>query len=144
MPHPILAPACVLVLWTIIMLFWMVGTRVPAAARAGINMAATRGGARAADVDSLLPPSVAWKSHNHMHLMEQPTLFYAIVVILALCGGETELNVMLAWGYTVLRVLHSLWQAMVNIVPVRTVLFLGSTICLLVLAVNAARITLGA
>lgn len=143
MPHPLLAPAVVLVLWTIVMLFWMVGTRVPTAARLGINMTATRGGARAADVDHLLPPSVAWKSHNHNHLMEQPTLFYAVVVILAICGAETTLNVTLAWGYVAFRIAHSLWQALVNIVPVRTALFLGSTLCLLALAVNAARATTG-
>ncbi len=143
MPHPLLAPAVVLVLWTIVMLFWMVGTRLPAASRLGINMAATRGGARAADIDHLLPPSAAWKSHNHSHLMEQPTLFYAIVIILAICGGETTLNVQLAWGYTALRIAHSIWQALVNIVPVRTLLFLASTICLIALAFNAARVTIG-
>lgn len=142
MHHAILAPAAVLVLWTLVMLAWMIATRLPAAAKLGINLAATRGGARAADVDGLVPPSVAWKSHNHTHLMEQPTLFYAIVAVLAIAGGDSALNVALAWSYVGLRIVHSLWQALVNIVPVRTLLFILSTGCLLAMAINAARVTL--
>lgn len=85
---------------------------------------------------------MVWKSHNYTHLMEQPTLFYATVVILALTGQGGGLNLSLAWAYVGLRVAHSLWQALVNTIPVRFGLFLASTLCLLVLAVNAVRATL--
>ena len=90
----------------------------------------------------MLPPSVNWKSHNYSHLMEQPTLFYATIVILALAGAGEGLNVQLAWAYTGLRIAHSLWQALINTIPVRFTLFLLSSLCLTVLAVNAVQVTL--
>lgn len=141
MAGSILLPATVLVLWTLVMLFWMAGVRVPAAQRIGVDIAKSTGG-RASDIEPQLPPAVTWKSHNHTHLHEQPTLFYATVLILAVQGANTELNVGLAWAYVGLRIVHSLWQALVNKVNVRFALFLLSTLCLLVLAVNALRATL--
>ena len=74
--------------------------------------------------------------------MEQPTIFYATIMILAISGGATDLSVMLAWGYTGLRVIHSLWQATVNTVSIRFMFFLLSTICLTILAVQALLATI--
>lgn len=137
----ILAPAALLVIWSIVMLFWMAGTRLPAAKKLGIDITAKPGG-RGPDVDPAMPDKVAWKSHNYTHLMEQPTLFYATVVILAVAGAGTGINLWLAWAYVVLRIIHSIWQATVNLVNVRFMLFLASTICLLIMAVNALLTTL--
>ena len=141
MDTSILAPAAVLVVWSILMLIWMAGTRLPAMSKIGIDMSKAVGG-RGADIDPNVPPSVAWKSHNYAHLMEQPTIFYATVMILAIAGAVTSLLVSLAWGYTIIRILHSLWQATVNKVSIRFVLFLLSTICLTVLAVYALIATI--
>ena len=69
-------------------------------------------------------------------------MFYAAVVILALSGAGGGANTTLAWGYTVLRILHSIWQASVNKLPVRMFLFMTSSLCLTALAINAARATL--
>ena len=44
-------------------------------------------------------------------------------------------------GYTDLRIAHSLWQGLVNIVRIRIMLFTLSSLCLLALAVNAVRLT---
>ena len=142
MGSQILAPAAVLVLWSVIMVFWMAGTRLPAMAKLGTDLKTAPPGGRGVDLEGVLPPSVNWKSHNFTHLVEQPTLFYAVVVILALSGAGDGLNAQLAWGYTGLRVLHSLWQSLVNTIPVRFMLFLLSTLCLAVLAINAVRVTL--
>jgi hypothetical protein len=144
MNSPILAPAAVLVLWSLIMLFWMAGTRLPALSKVGIDLATAPPGGRGQDIDPQMPPSIAWKSHNYTHLMEQPTIFYATVGILALAGAGTGVNVTLAWGYVGLRIVHSIWQSTVNKVSIRFALFLLSTICLLVMAINAVRVTLGA
>jgi hypothetical protein len=144
MNSPILAPAAVLVLWSLIMLFWMAGTRLPALSKVGIDLSTAAPGGRGQDIDPQMPPSIAWKSHNYTHLMEQPTIFYATVGILALAGAGTGLNATLAWGYVGLRIAHSIWQATVNKVSIRFVLFLLSTMCLLVMAINAIRATLGA
>jgi hypothetical protein len=73
--------------------------------------------------------------------MEQPTIFYAAVFIIALMGGN-ETDMLFAWIYAVLRILHSLWQATVNRVPVRFGLFLLSTIALIYLAYRAVALTL--
>ena len=92
---------------------------------------------------SVLPPGVNWKSHNYTHLLEQPTLFYAVIVFLHLSGGDTALTQGFAWAYVVLRIVHSLWQATVIRVPVRFALFALSTFCLLALSVLAVIATLG-
>lgn len=138
---PILAPAAALVVWSLIMLGWLVVARLPALKAAGIDLGSNIGG-RGQDVEAALPPSVNWKSHNYTHLMEQPTLFYATVMILALAGAGDGLNLQLAWAYTGLRVLHSIVQATWNRVLVRFLLFSASTVVLLVLAINALRATL--
>jgi uncharacterized MAPEG superfamily protein len=65
-----------------------------------------------------------------------------VVAVLALAGEGSGINASLAWGYVGLRVVHSLWQGLVNIIPVRVVLFVLSTLCLLGLSVNAIRATL--
>ena len=141
MSTAILAPAALLVIWSIIMLFWMAGTRLPAAKKLGIDLTAKPGG-RGSDIDPDVPEKVAWKSHNYQHLMEQPTLYYATVAILAIAEAGHGLNLYLAWAYTIIRIIHSIWQSTVNLVNVRFMLFLASTICLLIMAVNALWATL--
>jgi len=141
MNSPILVPAAVLVLWSLVMLFWMAATRFPALAKAGISLAGTVG-SRGSDLEGILPAEVNWKAHNYNHLMEQPTIFYPTIVILALTGADGGLNLQLAWAYVILRIIHSIVQATWNRVAVRFSLFLVSTLALLVLAINALRATL--
>ncbi len=144
MNSPILAPAAVLVLWSLIMLLWVAGTRFPSIIKSGVDLAKVPPGGRGQDLEGVLPASVNWKAHNYTHLMEQPTIFYATVAILALSGAGTGMNLTLAWAYVGLRIVHSLYQALVNVVMVRLAIFVASSICLFSLAVNAVRITLGA
>ena len=139
MQAQMLAPAAVLVVWSLIMLFWMAGVRLPAMKKAGIDLGERPGG-RGQDLEGQLDPKANWPSHNYAHLMEQPTLFYATVVILAMMGAGA-LDVLLAWIYVGLRIVHSLWQATVNKVPLRFLLFIGSTIALVVLAIRAVMVT---
>ena len=141
MDSSILAPAAVLVIWSLLMLLWLAATRLPAMSKAGIDLGKAIGG-RGADIDPNVPPSVAWKSHNYSHLMEQPTIFYATVMILAISGGATSFSVSLAWCYTAIRIIHSLWQATINRVIIRSALFFLSTGFLIVLAVQALLATI--
>ena len=141
MQAQMLAPAAVLVLWSLIMLMWMAGTRFPAMAKTGMDVKTAPPGGRGQDLEGVLPASVSWKSHNYAHLMEQPTIFYPTVVILAVMGAGA-IDVALAWAYVAIRIVHSLWQATVNRIPVRFTLFLIATVCLLVLAVRAVIATL--
>ena len=142
MENPILAPAAVLVAWSLIMLLWMAGTRFPAIFKTGMDLKAAPPGGRGADLEAILPADVNWKSHNYTHLMEQPTIFYAAVLILAVAGAATPMLVNFAWGYTGLRIIHSLYQATINVVMVRFTIFVLATICLLVLAVHAVLATI--
>ncbi len=142
MNMPILAPAAILVLWSVFMMYWLMAARLPAMAKIGVDLGKAAPGGRGQDIDPNLPPPVAWKSHNYAHLMEQPTVFYAAVIILAISGGASEMSVYLAWGYAILRVIHSIWQSTVNIVSIRFVLFVLSSLCLTVLAVQAVLATI--
>ena len=85
----------------------------------------------------MLDDRVNWKSHNYAHLVEQPTLFYAVSLIIALLGASPT-DVLIAWVYVALRVLHSLWHATVNKVMVRFLLFALSSLALIALIVHAA------
>ena len=133
---PLLAPVVVLIAWSLIVMLWMAATRLPAMkkARLGLN----RRGGRGANLEGVLPDEVNWKAHNYQHLMEQPTIFYAIVFALILMGMDVEINVWLAWAYVELRIAHSIVQATINIVLYRFALFLLSSLCLIGLTVHAA------
>ena len=138
---PIFAPAIVLVLWSLVMLTWLALTRLPAMSAAGISLP-TIVGQRGVNLEGLIPDRVNWKSHNYTHLMEQPTLFYATVVILGVIGAGDGLNLQLAWAYVIIRIAHSIVQATWNRVTVRLALFALATVALLILAINALRATL--
>lgn len=140
MQAQMLAPAAVLVAWTLVMLFWMALTRFPAMAKSGMDLKNAAPGGRGQDLETVLPPSVNWKSHNYAHLVEQPTVFYAAVVIIAMLGASAG-DVTAAWAYVGLRIVHSIYQATVNKVTVRFSIFIVSTLALVYLAYRAIALT---
>ncbi len=142
MNSPILAPAAVLILWTLVIMLWLAATRLPAMTKAGIDLKTAPPGGRGIDLEPVLPARVNWISHNYTHLHEQPTLFYAVVGILALSGQGTGINATLAWTYVGLRIVHSLWQALVNVTSIRFLVFASYSLCLIALAVNAVLATI--
>ena len=141
MQAQMLAPAAVLVIWTLIVLCWIIPPRFGSLAKVDKSKLSGKPGGRGQDLEDILPPKANWPAHNHTHLHEQPTLFYATVIILAIMGaGATD--VMLAWIYVALRIVHSLWQILVNKLPIRFALFLASSIVLIILAIRAVMATL--
>ena len=134
---PLLAPIVALVAWSLVMYIWMYAVRLPAMKRAGISLKGRRG-TRGGALEGVIPDEANWKAHNYAHLMEQPTIFYAIVIALILMGFDHPINVYLAWAYVGLRVVHSLIQATVNIVAYRFVVFTLSSLCLIGLTTHAA------
>ena len=142
MPYsPILAPVVALVAWTLVMLGWTAVARRTAFKQLGISWGTIPRGSRGIDLDNKAPGPAQWPSHNYNHLMEQPTIFYAIVLTLALMGFGDGINLWLAWGYVGLRIVHSIVQATVNIVAIRFPIFALATFCLLGLTIHAgARI----
>jgi len=138
---PILAPVVALVAWTLVVMFWMLITRGREFGRLGITPTTIPDGARGVDLDGKADAHVQWKSHNYNHLMEQPTIFYAIALTLALMDFGGGINLYLAWAYVCLRIVHSIVQSTVNVVAVRFSIFALASFCLLGLTVHAgARI----
>lgn len=134
-PDPILIPVVALVLWTLIMEMWMFAARLPAMTAAGLG---PDDGKRASDLGKLLPGRAQSKADNYNHLMEQPTIFYAMALVLAVAGMGTGLNLVMAWIYVGSRVIHSLIQATVNKVMYRFTMFCIGSVALAVMAVNGA------
>jgi hypothetical protein len=129
---PLVAPVVALVAWSIVMLIWL------AVARAPYVKGRLPDGTRGVEVEREHPGKPNWPAHNYMHLMEQPTIFYAIVFALVLMHAEWQINVYLAWAYVGLRILHSIVQATVNVVRVRFTIFALATVCLVALTLHAA------
>ena len=140
MQAQMLAPAAVLVLWTLVVLLWIIPSRFGAIAKVEKSKLPRKEGVRGQDLEGVIPDKANWPAHNHSHLHEQPTLFYAVVIILTLVGPSAT-DVLLAWAYVAVRIVHSLWQNLVNKVPVRFVLFILSSLLLIALAIRAVMAT---
>jgi hypothetical protein len=131
--HGLLTPVIALAAWSLIMLIWLYATRIPAMQRANIKPGDIKPGAEL----PALPPWAANVADNYNHLMEQPTIFYAVALALQLLGQTWEINITLAWAYVGLRILHSLLQATLNIIIVRFTIFVISSIVLGILIFHA-------
>ena len=139
--NEILQPVIVLAIWTMAMWAWMYATRIPAMSAAPeIEPASKLVGSTGADLRSKLPEKVSWKADNYNHLHEQPTVFYAVAIVLAIVGAGDGMNAFLAWIYVGLRIVHSIVQATANRVLVRFVLFALSSIVLIALIFDAAMV----
>jgi len=137
----ILQPVVALAAWTMVMWFWLYGTRIPALSAAKVDPDdlvhdPTKG------LDEILPPQVMWKAHNYNHLHEAPTVFYAVAIVLAIVGAGDGLNAQLGWGYVVLRVIHSFIQVTINKVMLRFTVFAVSSFVLMLLVFRAAMVVL--
>jgi hypothetical protein len=124
-----LSPVLALVAWTLVMWIWMYATRIPAMNAAGLD---PQEAAYPGTWAHRLRPGVRSVADNYNHLHEQPTIFYALMFFAALTGGGDSTALKLAWGYVVLRVLHSLVQATFNKVIVRFSIFAVGSIVLMV------------
>lgn len=134
----ILQPIIALAIWTMIMWTWMYATRLPAMSEANVRPKDLQNKQTGSILDEKLPPSVQWKAHNYNHLHEQPTVFYAVAIVLAIIGQGDGMNALLAWIYVGLRITHSLVHAVRNNVTFRAISFLMSSVVLIALIVKAA------
>ena len=130
--HTVLGAVLALVVWSLIIWVWMYATRIPAMQAAKINPDDAR---HPGSLDAL-PGGVRQVADNYNHLMEQPTIFYALALYTVAIQHDTGLAVTLAWIYVVLRVIHSLIQCTINRVTLRFTVFSLSTIVLIVWAVR--------
>ena len=134
--NTILQPVIALGLWSGVMMIWMYATRIPAIAGANIpedDMGHPVG-------MSYLPSHVRRIADNYNHLFEQPTLFYATCLVIAVAGHVDATAVYAAWAFVILRVVHSLIQSTVNVVVLRFGIFMLSWVALLVLLIREALV----
>ena len=134
--NTILQPVIALGLWSGVMMVWMYVTRIPAIAGADIpedDMGHPVG-------MSYLPSHVRRIADNYNHLFEQPTLFYATCLVIAVAGHVDATAVYAAWAFVILRIVHSLIQSTVNVVVLRFGIFVLSGLALLVLLIREALV----
>lgn len=123
-----LAPVLALIIWTLLIWLLMYARRIPAMQKAKI------------DPDSAKSPDGKWKenlpltvqasAHNYNHLLEQPTVFYALMFYITLTSQMSSMLFYAAWAYVALRVLHSFVQVSAGKVMLRFGLFTLSTLVL--------------
>ncbi|MCT2399359.1 MAPEG family protein [Novosphingobium mangrovi (ex Huang et al. 2023)] len=133
----ILQPVVALAAWTMVMWFWLFGTRIPALGATKIDPEELVDDP-SMSLDNILPAQVQWKAHNYNHLHEAPTVFYAVAIVLAIIGQGDGLNAQVGWAYFGLRVIHSIIQATINKVNLRFGVFALSSFCLMFLVARAA------
>jgi hypothetical protein len=128
--NSMLTPVLALVVLSLLVWIWMYLTRIPALQKAGISPDAAK---HPGSLD-VLPSNVRAVADNYNHLMEQPTIFYALVFYIVLAGHSDQLHIILAWAYVLLRVVHTLVQGTINNVTVRFSVFSLSTFVLMAMA----------
>jgi hypothetical protein len=124
-----LTPVLALIVLTLLVWIWMYATRIPAMQKAGI---AAQKGRHPGSLD-VLPSSARQVADNYNHLLEQPTIFYALVFYIVLSGHTDALHIYSAWAYVGLRLVHTLIQCTANIVMARFTVFTISTLVLMVM-----------
>lgn len=112
---PLLKPLVTLAGWTFVMEAWMYATRIPAMYKYKISPAADK---VKHEMETKIPVEVRQIADNYNHLHEQPTVFYAVTLALAILGDDNQYTLGAAWGYVGVRIVHSLFQSLVNKVMV--------------------------
>lgn len=128
-----IAPVLALIAWSLFMLVWLYAARIPAMFGLGLSP----GDFKTREGLDKLPDEVNAVAHNYSHLMEQPTLFYALCLAIQIGPFTDEIFRLLAWVYVVLRIVHSLIQATSNIVIMRFMIFACSTLVLVLMTFRA-------
>jgi len=130
-----LSPVLGLIIWSLIIWVVLYQRRIPMLKGADLSQ------------DSAKSPDGAWKdqmplkvqapAHNYNHLMEQPTIFYALMFFLFLAEKSSMAALGLAWAYVILRIIHSLIQINAGAVMPRFLIFSLSTFCLMGMVITA-------
>ncbi|MCK1323588.1 MAPEG family protein [Bradyrhizobium sp. 156] len=120
---------------TLVMFFWMSFTRLAAMKRAGLSFSDAQ---HPEDLRPRLDSAGRKAGDNYNHLLEAPTVFYAVSLAIVLSGAADFAFVVAAWVFVSLRVAHSAVQATVNWVPARLTFYQASWYVLGFLIVRGA------
>ena len=136
----ILFPMLGMIAWSGLVLLILLCQRIPAVIK---NWGGLQSAMHSDELRPNLPHRMRYVTDNYNHLFEQPTLFYAVVIYIYLSGHSDQANMILAWAYVALRVIHSLIQITVNNVSWRAAVFAVSAFCLLgMIAREVAKVLL--
>ena len=129
----ILQPVILMCLLSFIMMIWMYATRIPASKeieQAGINLQDL---SHPSKLGGVFPSKVERVADNYNHLFEQPTIFYAISFVIWGLEHTDIIHLYCAWFYVIIRIIHSILQATLNLVWIRFSLFILSWVPLTIM-----------
>jgi hypothetical protein len=126
---PILLPLLVQILLTFVVWIYLYAWRLPEILRKGIDPQRLQDRAAA---HALLPDS-ANPSNNLKNLFELPILFYTAILLTLLLMIQDPMLVRLAWGFVLLRIVHSAIHCTYNNVNHRFVAYAISSLFLLLI-----------
>jgi hypothetical protein len=135
---PILIPLLVQVLLTFGVWVYLFAWRIPEIQRKGIDPQRLKDRAAAHE---LLPDS-AKASNNLKNLFELPVLFYAAILLSLVLMIQDMLLVQLAWGFVLLRIVHSVIHCSYNNVNHRFAAYALSCLFLLFMWIRLASFIL--
>ncbi len=137
----ILQPILFMGLLSFVMMLLMYATHIPAAKRLEAEGVDLQKLAHPSQLGGVFPSSVERVADNYNHLWEQPTLFYAVIMVIWAQGHTDMVHLYAAWSYCILRLLHSVIQVLVNHVWMRFSVFMLSWIALAVLLLREISLT---
>ena len=129
----ILQPVILMSLLSFVMMLWMYATRIPASKeieKKGVNLQDL---SHPSKLGGVFPSKVERVADNYNHLFEQPTVFYALSFVIWALNMTDSIYLICAWLYFVIRLVHSVFQATLNLVWVRFGLFIFSWLILAVM-----------
>ena len=82
--------------------------------------------------DGEFPTTFQSVRQHYKNMFEIPILFYILCILLIINNNYTQFDVIVAWGFVLFRVLHSLARIPIRDVNLRFGLFIGSFIMLVI------------
>ncbi len=134
----ILQPVILMCLLSFVMMIWMYATRLPAAKKLEQDGVDVQKFSHPSSIGGIFPSKVERVADNYNHLFEQPTIFYAMSFVIWGLGHTDNIHLYCAWIYLIIRVIHSILQATLNLVWIRFCLFMLSWIALAVMIFREA------
>lgn len=132
--NPILLPLLTIVFLTFAVWIYLFALRIPEISRKRIDPDDLQDRAEA---HKLLTVSAA-ASNNLKNLFEVPVLFYVAAMVAMLLMIQDNLLVQLAWGFVILRIVHSVVHCTYNRVMHRFIAYFVSCLFLLLMWLRLA------
>ena len=138
MNNEILEPVICMTILTFFMMIWMYATRIPASKTLedqGVNLEDL---SHPSKLGGVFPSKVERVADNYNHLFEQPTVFYAITFVIWGLEHTDMIHLYCAWFYVIIRIIHSILQATLNLVWIRFSVFILSWVALATMILREA------